>query len=66
VTGDLAVVVEDGRLRVRRGDSTAVVLPHEVRRLVDALVEGGERFGGQANAREVGRQSELVSTCGDR
>ena len=40
VTDDLAVVVEDGRLLVRRGDSAVVVLPHEVRRLVEALVEG--------------------------
>jgi hypothetical protein len=40
VSNDLAVVVEDGRLLVRRGDSTVVVLPHEVRRLVDALVVG--------------------------
>ena len=40
VAEDLAVVVEDGRLLVRCGDSTVVVLAHEVRRLVDALVEG--------------------------
>jgi hypothetical protein len=40
VTDDLAVVVEDGRLLVRRGDSTVEVLPHEVQRLVDAPVEG--------------------------
>ena len=44
VTDDLAVVVEEGRLLVRRGDSTVEVLPHEVRRLVDALVEGAGRL----------------------
>jgi hypothetical protein len=44
VTDDLAVVVEDGRLLVRRGDSTVEVLPREVRRLVDALVEGAAGF----------------------
>ena len=44
VTDDLAVVVEDGRLVVRRGDSTVEVHPHEVRRLVDALVEGAGKL----------------------
>jgi hypothetical protein len=39
VTDDLAVVVEDARLLVRRGEYTVVVLPHEVGRLVDALAE---------------------------
>jgi hypothetical protein len=39
VTDDLAVVVEEGRLLVRRGDSSVEVMPREVRRLVDALVE---------------------------
>jgi hypothetical protein len=41
LTDDLAVVVEDGQLLVRRGDAAVVVFPHEVRRLVDALVEAG-------------------------
>ena len=40
VTEDLAVAVEDGRLVVRRGRTAVEVLPHEVRHLVDALVEG--------------------------
>jgi hypothetical protein len=40
MTNELAVVVGDGQLMVRRGSATVVVLPHEVRRLVDALVEG--------------------------
>ena len=40
VTDNLVVVVDDGRLLVRRGDSAVEILPHEVRRLVDALVEG--------------------------
>jgi hypothetical protein len=40
VTDDLVVVVEDGRLLVRRGESVVEVLPCEVRRLVDALVVG--------------------------
>ena len=44
VTEDLVLVVEDGRLLVRRGDDRVVVLPHEVRRLVDALVEGALRL----------------------
>jgi hypothetical protein len=44
VTDNLVVVVEDGRLVVRRGDSTVVVLPHEVRHLVDALEEGAVRL----------------------
>jgi hypothetical protein len=43
VTGDLAVVVEDGRLLVRRGSATVEVLPREVRRLVNALVEAAAR-----------------------
>jgi hypothetical protein len=41
LTDDLAIVVEDGQLLVRRGDAAVVVFPHEVRRLVDALVEAG-------------------------
>ena len=44
VADDLVVVVEEGRLVVRRGGSTVVVLPHEVRRLVDALAEGAGRL----------------------
>jgi hypothetical protein len=39
VTDDFAVVVQDGQLLVRRGDATVAVLPHEVRRLMDALVD---------------------------
>ena len=35
----LSCMVEDRQLLVRRGDATVEVLPHEVRRLVDALVE---------------------------
>ena len=46
VSEDLLVVVEDGRLLVRRGGSTVEVFPHEVRRLVDALaLEGDEGRG---------------------
>jgi hypothetical protein len=44
VADDLVVVVEEGRLLVRRGASTVAVLPHEVRHLVDALVEGATRL----------------------
>ena len=49
MTDDLVVVVEEGWLLVRHGGSTVVVLPREVRRLVDALVEGAGRLvDGQA------------------
>ncbi len=44
VTDDLVVVVEDGRLLVRRGDSVVEVLRHQVRRLVGAPVEGAGRL----------------------
>ncbi len=44
VTDDLVVVVEGGRLLVRRGGATVVVLSHEVRCLVNALMEGAERL----------------------
>jgi hypothetical protein len=41
VTDDLVVVVEDEQFLVRRGDATVVVLPHEVRRLVDQKAQEG-------------------------
>jgi hypothetical protein len=44
VADDLVVVVEDGRLVVRRGDAAVEVLPREVRRLVDALVEAAAQL----------------------
>jgi hypothetical protein len=44
VADDLAVVVEAGRLLVRRGHAAVEVLPHEVRRLVEALVEGAAKL----------------------
>ena len=44
VTDDLAVLVEEGRLLVRRSGSTVEILPHEVRHLVHALVEGAGRL----------------------
>ena len=54
MTDDLAVVVEDGRLLVRRGDATIEVFPGEVRRLVDALVEAGIMVvGGYTHQRGV-------------
>jgi hypothetical protein len=37
-------VIEDGRLLVRCGDAAVEVLPHEVRHLVDALVEGSAKL----------------------
>ena len=37
-------MIKEERLVVRRGDSAAVVLPHEVRRLVDALMELATRW----------------------
>ena len=39
MSDDLVVVAEDGRLVVRRGGAAVEVLPHEMRHLVDALVE---------------------------
>lgn len=40
VNDDLVIVVEEGRLLVRRGGFTVEVLLYEARQLVDALVEG--------------------------
>ena len=40
---DLAVDVGGGLLRVRREGAAIIVKPQEIRRLVDALVEGAAR-----------------------
>jgi hypothetical protein len=53
VTDELAVVVEDGRIQVRRGDAAVEVLPREVRHLVDPLVEGAGRLVGGEEGKET-------------
>ncbi len=48
VADDLVVVIEEGRLVVRRGEASVTLLPSEVRHSVDALVEGAAKLvGGQ-------------------
>jgi hypothetical protein len=48
LTGGLTVEVGEDRLLVRRGSAVVEVFPHEVRHLVDALVEAAVRLVDQA------------------
>ena len=52
VADDLAIAEEDGRLLVRRGEAAVEVLPREVRRLVDALVEGAGKLVSRQSSRQ--------------
>lgn len=47
VRDGLAVEVKPDRLVVKRGNDEVEALPGEVRHLVNALVEGAERLGGE-------------------